>query len=58
MIWKRVVSVSGAVTCDPDVGSVGIVPGRPRNPRHSVAFCDDQVSSTVPFGGTEIEVGR
>ena len=54
MIWNRVVSVSGAVTCDPDVGIDGIVPGSPRNPLHSVVFCDDQVSSTVSFGSTSV----
>jgi hypothetical protein len=54
MIWKRVVSVSGAVTCDPDVGIDGIVPGSPRNPLHSVVFCDDQVSNTVSFGSTSV----
>jgi hypothetical protein len=53
MIWKRVVSVSGEVACDPEVGRAGIVPGRPRNPRHSVAFCDDQVRTTVSFGATD-----
>jgi hypothetical protein len=35
------------------VGSDGIDPGRPENPKHSVAFCDDQVSRTVSFGSTD-----
>jgi hypothetical protein len=54
MIWKRVVSVSGAVICDPDVGIVGSVAAGGPNPRHSVAFCDDQVSRTVSFGSTDV----